>query len=224
MNRKNITKIIIDISMLILMLLEYSKLYTGQLVHEVVGIILFVLFLIHNLLNISFYKNLLKGKYNISRSFMTVINILFLFCMIFTIMLGIPISEKVFRFLNLNGNMTIRMLHTILGYWNLILLAIHLGLHFRMIFSKLINKIKDNKLLKILLYIIQLIIVIYGIKTMFDTNLGLYLTGNASFAIPSNIYLSLFNNLSIILAISVIIFQLQKILLKKEKNRKENKI
>ena len=211
---------VIDILMLILMLLEYSKIYTGQLLHEVIGIALFVLFFAHNLLNINFYKALLKGKYNSLRTITTIVDLAFLLCMLFTITLGIPISEKIFKFLNLNGNMTIRKLHTIFGYWAQILLAIHLGLHFKMIFAKLKNKVKDNKMLKAVIYLIQIVIVTYGIKAMWDTNLGAYLVGEASFAIPTSIVLSLINNFSIIISISIIVYNLEKLYLRRNNNAK----
>lgn len=215
MKNKKVIKIIIDVLMLIIMLLEFSKLYTGQLLHEVFGIILFILFITHNFLNISFYRNILKGKYTLLRTITTIINLLFLLCMLFTIALGIPISSEIFKGLNLNGNMTMRKLHTILGYWNLILLSIHLGFHFKVIFAKLKNKIKDKKAIKNLIYIIELIIVILGIKTMLDINLGAYLIGESSFAIPTNIAISLINNLGIVISISIIIYNVEKILLKK---------
>lgn len=214
--KKNTIKMIVDILMLVLMILEYSKIYTGQLLHEIFGIALLGLFIIHNVLNINFYKTLFKGKYNAQRLITTFIDLSFLLCMLFTIFLGIPISEKIFNFLNLNGNMTIRKLHTIFGYWGLIILAIHLGLHFKMIFAKLKSRIKEKKKMKIIIFIIQIIIIIYGIKVMIDTNLGLYLIGKSSFAIPTSIVLSLINNLSIVLTISIIVYNLEKLLLKKE--------
>ena len=213
--KKNTIKMVVDVLMLILMLLEYSKIYTGQLLHEIFGMALLGLFIIHNVLNINFYRTLFKGKYNAQRLITTFIDLSFLLCMLFTIFLGIPISEKIFNFLNLNGNMTIRKLHTIFGYWGLIILAIHLGLHFKMIFAKLKSRIKEKKKMKIIIFIIQIIIIIYGIKAMIDTNLGLYLIGKSSFAIPTSIVLSLINNLSIVLAISIVAYNLEKILLKR---------
>lgn len=216
MKKKNNIKMIVDVLMLVLMLLEYSKIYTGQLLHEIFGIALLGLFIIHNVLNINFYKTLFKGKYNIQRLITTITDLAFLMCMLFTIILGIPISEKIFNFLNLNGNMTIRKLHTIFGYWGLIILAIHLGLHFKMIFAKLKNRSKENTIMKILIFTIQIIIIIYGIKAMIDTNLGLYLIGESSFAIPTSIVLSLINNLSIVLTISIIVYNFEKLLSKKK--------
>ena len=45
-------RIIVDFLMFIFMILEYSKIYTGQLIHEILGIALLILFIIHNILNI----------------------------------------------------------------------------------------------------------------------------------------------------------------------------
>ena len=54
MNKKSIIRMIVDILMILLMLLEYSKLYTGQLLHEIFGTLLLVLFIVHSTLNIIF--------------------------------------------------------------------------------------------------------------------------------------------------------------------------
>ena len=204
-------KIVIDILMFILMLLEYSKLYTGQLLHEVFGILLLILFILHNILNIKFYKGLLKGKYNLQRITITVINFLLLMCLLFAIILAIPISESIFKFLNLSANMTVRKLHTIFGYWSLILMSIHLGLNLKILSAKIKNKVKERKIIKIILYIIELIIVALGIKAIIDTNLGLYLVGKASFAIPTNAIVSFLNNFCIVATISIITNKLEKI-------------
>ena len=223
MKNKKIVKMIIDALMLIIILLEFSKLYTGQLLHEAFGVALLILFIIHNILNINFYKNILKGNYNLLRVITTTTNILFLICMLLTIILGIPISSELFKELKLNGNTTIRKLHTILGYWNLILLSIHLGFHFKIIFAKLKNKIKDKKNIKNLFYMVELIIVIFGIKTMRDINLGAYLIGKSSFAIPTNIILSLLNNFITVISISILTYNFEKLLLKKKEGIKNGK-
>ena len=143
--------------------------------------------------------------------------------MLLTIILGIPISSEIFKGLNLNGNMTIRKLHTIFGYWNLILLSIHLGFHFKIIFVKQKNKIKDKKAIKILFHIVEVIIVIFGIKTMRDINFGAYLIGKSSFTIPTNIVLSLLNKFITVVSISILTYHFEKILLKKKEGIKNEK-
>ena len=211
MKKKSIIKMVVDILMLVLMLLEYSKIYTGQLLHEIFGIALLGLFIIHNVLNINFYKALFKGKYNTQRLIITITDLVFLLCMLFTIILGIPISDKVFKFLGLSGNMTMRKLHTIFGYWGLVILSIHLGLHFKIIFAKLNQKIKEKNVLKVVMYLLEIMIIIYGIKVMIDTSFIDYLVGKASFSIPSgNIIISFLNNLSIVFTIAIIVFKIDK--------------
>lgn len=218
MKKKSIVKMVVDILMLILMLLEYSKVYTGQLLHETIGIILFGLFLLHNILNINFYKNLFKGEYNLRRIITTFNNLIFSVCMPFTIILGIPISQEVFKFLGLNGNMQIRKLHTIFGYWGLVILSVHLGMHFRMMFFNINKKLKGKNILKSAIYLVELLIVVCGIKIMIDTNLGSYLVGKASFGVVTgNIFTSLLNNFVIILSIGLIVYNLDKLFFLKKK-------
>lgn len=74
------------------------------------------------------------------------------------------------------------------------ILSIHLGLHFKIIFAKLNNKIKDKKNIKRIIYMLEIVVVILGIRAMIDTNLGSYLIGKVSFAIPTSLFLSLLNN------------------------------
>lgn len=207
-NNKNKVKMIVDILMLILMVVEYSRIITGSLIHEILGISLFILFIIHNYLNIWFYRTLFKEKYNAKRIVSTIVNLSFLLCMLLTIILGIPISEKVFSSLNLNGNMTMRKLHTIFGYWSLVLLGIHLGLHFKMIFRNMDRKI-DNLRISRIINIFKFIICIYGIKAIIDTKFFLYLIGKSSFAIPTNIVISLINTFSIIFLIGMITYKIE---------------
>lgn len=219
MEKKSIIKMIVDILMLVFMLLEYSKIYTGQLLHEIFGIILLMLFIIHNILNINFYKVLFKGKYNLIRIITTIVNFGFLLCMLLTIILGIPISSHVFRFLGLDGNMTTRKLHTILGYWGLTFLSIHLGLHFKMMFAKLKHKLSKRLILKIITYILEIIIIIFGIRFMINTNLWEHLIGEYSFgSFEGNLWLTLFKNFIIIISIGLIVYDLENLILWRNKH------
>ena len=70
----------LDILMTILMIVVMSYQATGNLFHEVAGVILLVLFVIHNILNRKWYKNIPKGKYSGFRNMMLIINILTLIC------------------------------------------------------------------------------------------------------------------------------------------------
>lgn len=61
---KNKIKIILDILMLIILIVLMCEHTISGLIHEILGIILFSLFICHNLLNYSFYKLIFKGKIN----------------------------------------------------------------------------------------------------------------------------------------------------------------
>ena len=47
------------------MLLEFSRLYTGALIHELIGIALLILVIVHLILNKNYLLNILKEKYNV---------------------------------------------------------------------------------------------------------------------------------------------------------------
>ena len=216
-------RIIVDFLMFIFMILEYSKIYTGQLIHEILGIALLILFIIHNILNINFYRNLFKGKYNSSRAFLTIVDIGFLIFMLFTIILGIPISKELFGFFSISNGAVVSKLHILFSYWGMIFLSMHLGLHFKAIFAKLISKVKKNKILKYIVDLLQILIVIYGIKLFFDTNINNYLIAKASFGnYTNNIWISLWNNFMIIFGVSIITYNIEKIIKWKTGERRNN--
>lgn len=215
-------KIIIDSLMFIIMLLEFSKVFTGQFVHELLGIIFLVLFILHNLININFYKKLFKGKYNNTRILMTIVNIGLLLFITLTILLGIPISKKIFVFFHIDSGMLISKLHILFSYYSLIFMAMHLGLHYKVIFKNIIGKTKNNKVLKYTLLTTELIIIILGINSSIDINLINYILGKSTFGLKTgNIILSIYNTLLVVLMISVIVYNLEILLLKYNKRKKE---
>ena len=61
------------------------------------------LFIAHHLLNGGWHKNLFRGKYNLSRILMLVINILLFSDMLGLMISGILLSNHVFAFLNIHG-------------------------------------------------------------------------------------------------------------------------
>ena len=94
-------KIIIDITMYILFIILMGHHITETLIHEILGTILFVIFIIHNILNIKFYKTIGKGKYTKKRTIQLIIDLLLLLSMIGMIISSINISAEVFRFLKI---------------------------------------------------------------------------------------------------------------------------
>ena len=122
-------KLGLDFTMTVLLLLSLAYPFTGNLPHEILGTALLVCFILHNLLNADWYKELLRGNYNARRTVLTLVNLLLLLVMIGLALSSILLSRKVFSFLQLEGSWAARRWHPFFAYWGFLLSAIHLGLH-----------------------------------------------------------------------------------------------
>ena len=136
----------IDISMTVLLpfLMAYSLI--GEAFHEVVGTAIFVLFIVHHLLNRRWYGALFKGKYNARRIFQTVLNMLLLLVMILQPVSGILMSKHLYTFLpTLPISAQARSIHMLLAYWGYVLMCIHAGTHLTAPLGKLARKGKKTR-------------------------------------------------------------------------------
>lgn len=123
-------KIGIDILMTLGLLFLMGYQFWGDAAHEWAGAGMFFLFILHHLLNGSWHRNLLRGKYNPSRIFMLIINIPLFAAMLGLMISGIMLSNHVFAFLNIHGGMSFaRLLHMVSSYWGFVLMSLHIGLH-----------------------------------------------------------------------------------------------
>ena len=143
MNRKK--RRVLDILMTALFILQMAYHIEGNAVHEKAGILLFALFLYHNLLNRKWYAALLKGKYSFPRIFMTLINVSFLIVMLGVGISGVMISREVFPFIDLGFSFGWRKLHIGATAWGYVLMAMHLGLHWGMIMRCVEKKIPKSR-------------------------------------------------------------------------------
>ncbi len=76
MKTKAIMKISVDILMTIGLLFLSGYQLWGEMAHEWVGAGMFVLYIIHHLLNLNWYKNLFRAKYTPMRVFQFVVDFL----------------------------------------------------------------------------------------------------------------------------------------------------
>ena len=163
-------RIILDIVMTCLFIVLMGYYVTDNTVHEVLGTITFLLFIIHNILNIKWYKNIFKGKHNFQRIFHIIINLLLFIAMIGMMISGIMISSDVFDFLNIKTTMIGRNLHMISTAWGFILIAIHVGFHITGIMNKLNTKMK-NSTLEYVYYFIIVLLIGFGIYSFISLRL-----------------------------------------------------
>ena len=133
MKPKQIIKIFVDVMMTGLFIVLMAYHITGNAVHEWLGISLFVLFILHHILNIGWYKTVLRGRYSPMRTFMLVLNCLLFIAMLGMMVSGIMLSREVFGFLHLRAGMFGRRLHMVSTAWGYLLMSMHLGMHWGMV-------------------------------------------------------------------------------------------
>ena len=150
----------------------------GETAHEVIGIALFVLFILHHILNFGWIKSLFKGKYDLRRSVNTAVNALVFLCMVGLMYSGIVISKHVFTFVNIGGAMTARTIHMLCAYWGLVLMSVHLGMHVSQMAMRMRLK---NKMLIWSLRIIFCIIGADGIYEFISLKFTDYMFGKVQF-------------------------------------------
>ena len=94
MQNKKLKKII-DLLMLLSLFFLMGYFYFDKSSHMLIGILCFVLFIIHQILNMSWYKTLLKGKYTYPRIIIFIINVLLLLCMLLQMISGFMMSSYI---------------------------------------------------------------------------------------------------------------------------------
>ena len=115
----------------------------GGIAHEWVGAGIFALFIVQHILNLSFYKNFFKGKFSAYRITLIIIDFLALAAMLALMYSGITMSRHVFTFLKIESGLALaRRLHILGSYWGILIMGLHLGLHWSMLLNAADKKLK----------------------------------------------------------------------------------
>lgn len=107
-------KLVIDILMLLFVVILLGARMTGKITHIVFGIGFLILFFLHNMANISWWRNLNKGKQTGRRLKCTALNVLLTLDMLLVTMSGVIYVQK--------G-------HRLSAVLLLILIFLHIGIH-----------------------------------------------------------------------------------------------
>lgn len=132
---------VIDIFMTIALMLLMGYQFWGETAHEWFGAAMFVLYILHHVLNRNWYKTLFKGRMSAARLFNLITDTALFLIMLMQIYSSIVISRHVFAFLPINGGMALaRKLHILSAYWGFILMGFHIGQHISVILSVIRKK------------------------------------------------------------------------------------
>lgn len=169
----------IDILMTFALLFLMGYQFWGEQAHEWAGAGMFILFILHHVLNRQWYKALFHGRYTPVRVFQTIVNVLVFVSMLALMYSGIVMSRYVFDVLPISGGMALaRRLHILGSYWGFLLMSVHLGLHWNMFISmaKKWLKVKQiSKLRSALLFAAGLVIFLYGLSVFIRRDFLTYL-------------------------------------------------
>ena len=183
----------IDILMTFALLLLMSYELLGSTAHEVVGVVMFVLFVIHHALNINWAKHLTKGRQTPIRIFQNILVLLVLISFVGSIVSGVIVSRHLFAFLNIKLTYAANRIHMLSAYWGFIFMSLHLGLHFNMILLMIKKKKQLSPKVKIAFKIILTLIFAYGIYAFFKRDIASYLfLKNQFFLLGDNEHLLLY--------------------------------
>lgn len=133
----------VDISMTILsvILMGGNYLFPADIVHEILGLALFLLWAVHISLNRRWFGAIFKGKYNPYRVMQTFINCGILICAFFLMISGIILSNHLFTFLGIEKGLGFaRIAHLLASHWYYLFMSLHIGLHVSMIANKIAQK------------------------------------------------------------------------------------
>lgn len=179
MKPKTIVKLIIDVLMTAALFALMGYQFWGEAAHEWIGAGMFLLFIVHHILNLNWHKNIFKGKYTAVRGVTLCIDILVLLAMLAQMYSGIVMSRYVFGSFPINGSMSVaRRLHILGAYWGFILMSMHLGLHRNMIMGMLRKKFpskQNSKIRSVIFPVIGVMIAGYGIFAFVKRDFFTYL-------------------------------------------------
>lgn len=179
MRPKAVMKIAVDILMTLALLFLMGYQFWGDMAHEWVGAGMFLLFIIHHILNGNWHKNLLHGRYSPSRLFMLAIDALVFLSMTGLMISGIILSNHVFAFWGIRGGMSFaRLLHMASSYWGFVLMSLHLGLHWGMLLGmmkRLLKREGEVKKGKMVFPVFGAVIALYGLTVFIRRNLLTYM-------------------------------------------------
>ncbi len=127
-------KIAVDVLMTLGLLFQMGYQFWGDVAHEWAGAGMFLLFLAHHALNRRWYQSLFRGRLTPARIFQLAVDLLLMADMAGLMVSGILLSNHVFAFLDLRGGVSFaRLAHMAASHWGLVLMALHLGLHWGMV-------------------------------------------------------------------------------------------
>lgn len=228
MNKKLLTRILIDVCMTICLLFLMAYSLVGEVAHEVIGIVIFVLFVIHHILNRRWLASITKGEYSPLRIIQTVLVFVILILMLGSMVSGIILSNNIFKFIKIMGiTMKARSIHMLCAYWGFIMMSVHLGIHWNMIVNMTGRLFGSPSAIRgWIARILALAAAIYGVYAFNKRQIGEYLLMKIHFVFydfTENVMFFILDYVAVMALVVFITYYLIKLLTRRVKLKLQNK-
>ena len=151
----------------------------GSLVHEILGMTLIVLFFIHLWLNRWWLKTLFKGRYNVTRVILTLVNVILIVDVIMLTFSGLIMSRMFDELEFADGLMSFaRSAHISASFSGYVIMSFHVGLNWHIFSAMMFRRLKPGKILP---HVLAIAFMIWGIYAFIRRNIWEYMTLESSF-------------------------------------------
>lgn len=169
-------KIAVDVAMAIVLLAIMTTALVQEMPHEYLGIAMFVLMVVHVVLNRKWLAAALRGKLGARYTLHIVLIVALVACFVGMVASSLVLSKYAFGFLPaMPGASWARRVHMLFSYWMFVLTFAHMGLHVRVP-----RRMETWKLW--FLRVVTVAIACYGVYAFVRLGLFSYLTGQVQFA------------------------------------------
>ncbi|WP_319529565.1 DUF4405 domain-containing protein [uncultured Cohaesibacter sp.] len=175
MNRQLLLRLTLDFIATALFILALAFEWFGSFVHEIIGTVFFGLLVAHITFNRRWFASLSKATQNRRRFISTVVNLSLAVAGSALLITSLMISRDLFWFLGLSGDFFARQIHTLCAYWVLVIIGVHLGLHWVMIMGfarSLFGISTHNGARALLLRAFTILVAMYGVFASLEMNIG----------------------------------------------------
>ena len=169
----------IPLTILSLLLMGGNMFFPWAPAHEIIGVLLIAVWAVHVYANRRWFKAVIRGRYNPYRIMQTVVNFGMLICAVLLAISGVMLSNHVFAFLGIeSGASFARTAHLLASHWYFVFIALHIGLHVNVIFSRLgiAQLVMKSRAATAAIRVIVGLIGAYGVYAFIERGLWKYLT------------------------------------------------
>jgi hypothetical protein len=173
MNGKLVLRVVLDLTALALFLLALAYYWLDNATHEIAGTAMFVLLVVHNVLNRQWYRAMPKRQE--ARKTVDKVLVLGMLATLATLVVtSVMISQTVFALVAAPDAFTARRIHVLAAYWTLLFVAVHLGIRWRIVLGLVTGVLGSgsSRLRNALMGLSTAIIAAAGIYSSFQIGVG----------------------------------------------------